>query len=589
MRTVFVVLVLTALIVVFPDAVLQVPQGPAFSYGSLTELESRTTGLVNGTQAYNYAIELERIGLDHSVSGYSFRAGGSDGATASAMWIRERFQNLGLETRLEPFEFTTWNIITPPTLTIDEDGTPETSGTKVLMGSFQPEHYSWSTPEGGTYADLVVLPLPSASHEIGADPIDTALWNTIDVSGKIVLIGREVRWNHTWEHVYTEKLTAQPPAAVIYTWWYETQASAPPSFSSTGGKPAPRLDGFGSYYWNLRIPVGWVNYDQGSMIRDEESSSNVSARVTIPAVIGTGLHYNVVGDLPGTDHPEKSVIVMGHYDSVVDAGFLDNAAGTAAVIELARIFANTTHGGWYNSSYMLRFVALASEELGYVGAVHYVRQHKTEMGNIVAVINLDCLGSDNFTVARTEPAEDFDLDELVMKAAGDLGITASLADLGSSDHVVFRNPVEGDDVLSYCWPGFDAGISDAVPVDSSTTLISFPLSYSSTSDPSTVGWIHTSYDNSTSTNTLKWLEIDDLEKQTKVASLTVLRLSPSSQRTAESLPLSPWILGVAATALVTTTIAVVYVIVKLRKSHAPKVTQTECEDDKGVAIVPVRR
>jgi hypothetical protein len=570
MRTVFAVLVLTALVIVFPDALLQMPQGLVFSDGSLTELESRTTGLVNGTLAYNYALELERLALDHSVSGYSFRSGGSDGATASAMWIREQFQNLGLETRLESFEFTTWNMITPPTLTIDEDGAPETSGTKVLMDSFQPEHYSWPTPEGGIYADLVVLPLPSAGGEMGAEPIDTALWNTIDTLGKIVLIGREVRWNHTWEQVYTSKLTAQPPAAVIYTWWYETQASAPLSFSSTGGKPAPRLDGFGSYYWNLRIPVGWVNYDQGRMIRDKESSSNVSARVTIPAVISTGLHYNVVGDLPGSAHPEKSVIIMGHYDSVMDAGFLDNAAGTAAVIELARVFSNITHGGWYNSSYTLRFVALASEELIYVGSVHYVKQHKMEMGNVVAVINLDCLGSDSFTVARTEPAEDFDLDELVMNAAGDLNIAASLADLDSSDHVVFRNPVEGDDVLSYCWPGFDAGISDAVPVNSSTMLISYPLSYSSTSDPSTVGWIHTPYDNSTSTNTLNWLEIDDLEKQTEVASLTVLRLSPSSQRTAGSLPLSPWVLGAVAVVIVTSAIAVVYVLAKLRKARVSK-------------------
>lgn len=568
MRRAFVVLVLTALGIVFLNVRMQTPLGPAISYGRLTTLESQTIGLVNGTQAYNYALELERIALDHSISGYSFRAGGSVGATASAMWIGEQFRNFGLETRLQSFEFTSWNMIGPPTLVIDEDGVPETSDDQTVMDSFQSEHCSWPTPEGGECADIVVLPLPSAGRWIGEKPIDTTLWSTIDTSGKIVLIGREVRWNRVWEQVYSEKLAAQPPVAVIYTWWYEGEASAPPNFSSAGGRPA-RVNGFGQYYWNLRIPVGWVNYNQGWLIRDRENSTNVSARVTIPSVISTGPHYNVVGKLRGNAHPEKSIIITGHYDSVMDAGFVDNAAGTAGVIELARVFSHTTRDGWYNSSYTLLFVALASEELGYVGSVHYVGQHKAEMGNIVAVINLDCLGSDNLNVTRTESGVDFDLDELVLKAAGDLDIAASLADLDGSDHVVFRNPIESDFIFSHSWPGLNSGIGDATPVKSSTMLISYPLFYSDTSNLSTAGWIHTAYDNSTSTYTLNWLERDNLEEHIKVAALTVLRLSPSSERITEPSLLSPWILGVAAAVVTTATITVVYVV-KLRKPHAKK-------------------
>jgi hypothetical protein len=40
------------------------------------------------------------------------------------------------------------------------------------------------------------------------------------------------------------------------------------------------------------------------------------------------------------------------------------------------------------------------------------------------------------------------------------------------------------------------------------------------------GWAHTSYDNSTSTETLSWIEVDDLEDHIKVAALTVMRVSP---------------------------------------------------------------
>ena len=40
------------------------------------------------------------------------------------------------------------------------------------------------------------------------------------------------------------------------------------------------------------------------------------------------------------------------------------------------------------------------------------------------------------------------------------------------------------------------------------------------------GWIHTSCDNSTSTETLNWVEVEDLENQIKVTALTIIRISP---------------------------------------------------------------
>jgi hypothetical protein len=39
------------------------------------------------------------------------------------------------------------------------------------------------------------------------------------------------------------------------------------------------------------------------------------------------------------------------------------------------------------------------------------------------------------------------------------------------------------------------------------------------------GWIHTSYDNSTSTTTLDWIEIADLENQLEVTALSIARIT----------------------------------------------------------------
>ena len=542
------------------------------SYVSLSSQESQIVALVNGTRAYGYDLELEKIALNRSVSHFSFRSSGSAGANATALWLKDKFAGFGLSTSFESFEFTNWNLLGQPVLVVDEDGVTSTISDQTLMGSFQSAHFSWPTSESGVFADLVVLPLPDAGSysEIGAHQINTTLWDSIDTLDKVVLIGGEVRWNSSWEQVFHGKLSSQPPAAVVCTWWYSWMSFAPPFLSSVGGRPTSSM---GAYYWNYTIPCGWVNYRDGELIREKEDNANVSAKVVIPSVIASGPHYNVVGKLEGSASPDKLVIVSAHYDTVLTAGFVDNGAGTAGVLELARVLTQAYREGVYSPNCTVVFVAFAGEELGLVGAVNYVKQHKTEMEDVVAVINLDCIGSDDLNVAKTDPGPDFDLDQLILESASDLNVAAALTDSGGSDHEVFRNPSNGEGGFSYWWPGLSAGIGDAIPVASSTMLISYPLSYSDVRTRGEPGWIHTSYDNSTSTQTLDWLEAASLEEHIKVAALSVMRISSSSQQAVEASGFPWWIVGVAAAGvIVAVTVATVY-FVKVRRRSVKHVVQ----------------
>jgi hypothetical protein len=488
--------------------------------GNLDFLEEQVVGLVNGSRVYNYDLELEKIAFRH----HAFRAGGSTGANEAANWIKGQFESLGLEAWLEPFQFTNWTLLSKPSLMVDDDGNQGTTSDQVMIHSFQSTHFSWPTPEKGVFADLVILPLPAATSrsEIGINSINMAEWNAIDTSGKVVLVGREVRWSHYWEQIYKTKLSEQPPAAIVYTWWYNWMSFTPPTLSSAGGRP---LSSLGSYYWDLNIPVGFVNYEDGLWIRNMENT-NVSAHFSIESVIGLGPHYNVVGKINGYKYPEKFIIISSHYDTVMCGGFCDNGAGTAGVIEFAKVFAEAVEKGFYRPSYTLLFIAFASEELGLVGSINYIKQHKIEMPNIIAVVNLDCIGSDDFYVTKTDPANGFDLDEIVFDAAQDLGITAVLEEPGGSDQESFRRPLWAN---YYYWSwGLEANISDATPIEPSVMLFSHPLLYSDEWSMGTPGWIHTSYDNSTSTETLNWIEVKDLENHIKVAALTIMRISPST-------------------------------------------------------------
>jgi len=478
-----------------------------FVVASLTPTEANVIALVSGSEAYSYDLKLESIGLSH----YAFRSAGSAGANEAADWIVNQFKSFGLEAWLEPFEFTNWTPLDKPSLIVDDDGNPSTYPDQVVISSFQCEHCSWPTSESGAFADLVILPLPAAANrdEIGLNPINMTKWNAVNTTGKVVLIGREVRWSYSWEQTYKTKLSEQPPAAVVYTWWYDWMSFTPPFHSSGGGYPFSSL---GTYYWDLGIPVGFANYEDGVWIRNRESAVNVSAYVSIKSVIDVGTHYNVVGKINGYKNPEKVVIISGHYDTVMCGGFCDNGAGAAGVIEAAKVFSDAIKRQNYKFSYTLLFIAFADEELGLVGSTNYVEQHKSEMENIVAVINLDCIGSDELCVTETEPHNGLDLDEFILDAAQDLGIAATLIAPGGSDQESFRNPI----------------IPDATPVNSSAWLFSRPLFYSDKWRMGTPGWIHTSYDNSTSTETLKWVEAEDLEGHIKVAALTIMRVSPSS-------------------------------------------------------------
>lgn len=78
--------------------------------------------------------------------------------------------------------------------------------------------------------------------------------------------------------------------------------------------------------------------------------------------------YNVLCELKGTERPDEIVVVCGHCDSVYDsAGTLDNAGGTAIVVELARLLRQA------GSKRTLRFILFSGEEQGLRGSIHYAK------------------------------------------------------------------------------------------------------------------------------------------------------------------------------------------------------------------------
>jgi len=101
---------------------------------------------------------------------------------------------------------------------------------------------------------------------------------------------------------------------------------------------------------------------------------------------------NIIGELRGVTYPEDVLIVCGHYDStsyipeILAPGADDNASGTAAVLEAARILVN------YPLDFTVRFIAFSAEEWGLYGSRAYASKVQDENESIVGIINLDMIG-----------------------------------------------------------------------------------------------------------------------------------------------------------------------------------------------------
>lgn len=105
-----------------------------------------------------------------------------------------------------------------------------------------------------------------------------------------------------------------------------------------------------------------------------------------------GTSYNVSATkLPNNaNHDTGQIAIVGaHHDSVAGSpGANDDASGTGAVLELARVFANVP------VTMEVRFVLFGAEERGLIGARHYAAQmSQDEVDRTVAMFQLDMIGS----------------------------------------------------------------------------------------------------------------------------------------------------------------------------------------------------
>jgi hypothetical protein len=102
---------------------------------------------------------------------------------------------------------------------------------------------------------------------------------------------------------------------------------------------------------------------------------------------------NVIAVQTGSQYPNKKYIICAHYDDMPSAGGVapgadDNASGTAAVLEAARVISTLS------PKYTIVYALWSGEEQGLLGSYYYAGLAKDNNEDIMGVINLDMIAWD---------------------------------------------------------------------------------------------------------------------------------------------------------------------------------------------------
>ncbi len=306
--------------------------------------------------------------LDRMTNGIGHRLTGSDNFTQACNWAQAEFEKMGLKSWQESWDTwpVTWNrgqwqgrILEPMHLELQVATSAWTAGTK-----------------GREKARIVNAPKTLKDLEVLGDALAGA-W----VFGSMPRIRRSASEEKKAAHA---KLLAAYEKADIRGWISSSRGDA---------KYPNRMRVFGRRPYSAdnlpTTPQIVVRSDQAKQLRkllkgDKPVIAEFDIRnrfINKPIVLN-----NVIAEITGSEFPDEVIILCGHLDSWHQAtGTTDNGTGTTSTMEAARILASVGA----KPKRTIRFCLWGGEEQGLLGSQGYVKRHRTEMKNIVAVFNHD--------------------------------------------------------------------------------------------------------------------------------------------------------------------------------------------------------
>lgn len=255
-------------------------------------------------------------------------------------------------------------------------------------------------------------------------------WNDyagLNVKGKIVLVmvndpgfatgdstlfkGKTMTYYGRWTYKFEEAARQGAKGCLII---HNTEAASYPFtvVQNSNGGAKLHLDTRGGNEYRCPL-MGWLSADAAKKIFTASGKDTslyiqakergfkalplnikLSASLKVQATFNTS--HNVAAKITGSSRPDEYVIYTAHWDHFgigkpdekgdsIYNGALDNASGTAALLEIARAFMSR-HA---KPERTIVFLSVTAEEQGLLGSAYYVKHPIYPLDSTVANINID--------------------------------------------------------------------------------------------------------------------------------------------------------------------------------------------------------
>ena len=265
---------------------------------------------------------------------------------------------------------------------------------------------------------------------VGYGIVEPAMgWNDyagVDMKGKTALIlindpgfetndatlfkGRAMTYHGRWTYKFEEAARQGASAAIIvheeapaaYPWAVVQNGAARPQLVIDSAQAEPRVAVEG---WVTReaaealLAAAGLDYATLKAKALKRGFEPVPLGLTATGSVRNGVRRatssNVVGVLPGSTRPDEYVVLTAHWDHLGRAlafsgdaifnGAVDNATGTAGLLELARAFGEVSPA----PERSVLFVAFTGEEYGLLGSEYFAEHPTVPLDRVAAGINID--------------------------------------------------------------------------------------------------------------------------------------------------------------------------------------------------------
>jgi Zn-dependent M28 family amino/carboxypeptidase len=306
---------------------------------------------------------------------------GEPGYKASADYVARLMTNAGYNVTIQQYKFTYYAYTAPPALS-EVSPTPHDY---VLADEWNPGQSTGTTtnaalqPAGG----IIIPPTATSSSSSGCTMADFAGF----VAGRMALIQRGAC------NFGVKVLNAQAAGASGVIIFNEGNPGR------TGVLAGSLVDAAGNPIIPT-IPVAFTSFDIGSNLLNQYQPGVAPVMsLSIRAIVNPNADdYNVIAESKGGD-PNHVVVVDAHLDAIYGAGMLDNASGSATILDIALKMKNV------NPLNKLRFIWFGGEELGLLGSSYYINSlSSNELSHIGYDLDADVTATPNYIIGVLDPA-----------------------------------------------------------------------------------------------------------------------------------------------------------------------------------------